>query len=130
MAANLNTRTEPSSTPHTVASFAGSSFGRAAAAIDAAASSDETASERDYDDDPQDFYVDDHMYGAGFDPHADQGGAGAKYKLLGSGNAADQQVKCECRVQFGSFLCSHAHTLQLYTHKLPGVRQGLPRRIY
>jgi hypothetical protein len=66
---------------------AGSSFGRAAAAIDAAASSDETASERDYDDDPQDFYVHDHMYDAGFDPHADQGGAGAKYKLLGSGNA-------------------------------------------
>eukprot|EP01047_Picozoa_sp_COSAG01_P089340 COSAG01_NODE_21468_length_900_cov_6.089888_1_plen_79_part_00 len=33
---------------------AGSSFGRAAAAIERAASSDETASERDYDDDPLD----------------------------------------------------------------------------
>jgi hypothetical protein len=65
---------------------AGSSFGRAAAALADAASSDETASERDDDDDPQDFFVDDYMFDAGFDPHADQGpvdqdGAGILRKL-------------------------------------------------
>eukprot|EP01047_Picozoa_sp_COSAG01_P037044 COSAG01_NODE_2921_length_6846_cov_4.205276_8_plen_180_part_00 len=47
-------------------STAGSSFGRAAAAIDAAASSDETASESDNYDDMQDFVVNSpDMYGDG-----------------------------------------------------------------